>query len=44
VPDSLMKRFERVTLKPDRKTDGLPPAATTAAANDIRKKIASMWS
>ena len=43
LPDSGLDHFERVTLKPDPASRGLPPAATTAAASDIRKKIAAMW-
>jgi DNA helicase-2/ATP-dependent DNA helicase PcrA len=43
LPDTVLDRFERVALKPEPASDGLPPAATTAAAGDIRKKIASMW-
>jgi DNA helicase-2/ATP-dependent DNA helicase PcrA len=43
LPDSVLEHFERVTLKPDPATRGLPPASTNAAASDIRKKIAAMW-
>jgi hypothetical protein len=43
LPDSVLEHFERVTLKPDPATRGPEPAASTAAAADIRKKIAAMW-
>jgi DNA helicase-2/ATP-dependent DNA helicase PcrA len=43
LPDGVLEHFERVTLKPDPASGGLQPAATTAAAVDIRKKIAAMW-
>ena len=44
LPDSLLERFERVTLKPANADRGLPPAATTASSDAVRKKIAAMWS
>jgi DNA helicase-2/ATP-dependent DNA helicase PcrA len=44
VPESIVDRFERVTMKPERDDRTLPPAATAAPAGDIRRKIASMWS
>src|SRR4051812_17075868 len=43
LPESVLPHFERVTLKPEGPSGGLPPAASTAAAADIRKKIAAMW-